>query len=42
MVLNRKFNIPAELLQPPGGPALLEAFGFNAQVNNTVSHLEWM
>jgi hypothetical protein len=37
MVLNRKFNIPAELLQPPGGPALLEAFGFNAEVNNTVS-----
>jgi hypothetical protein len=37
MVLDRKFDIPAELLQPPGAPALLEAFGFNAEVNNTVS-----
>jgi hypothetical protein len=37
MVLDRKFEIPAELLQPPGEPALLEAFGFNAEVNDTVS-----
>ena len=37
MVLDRKFEIPAELLQPPGEPALLEAFGFNLEVNDTVS-----
>jgi hypothetical protein len=37
MVLDRKFEIPAELLQPPGEPAMLEAFAFNAEVNNTVS-----
>ncbi len=37
MLLDRKFEIPAELLQPPGLPAMLEAFGFNAEVNDSVS-----
>ncbi|MBA5864634.1 MAG: hypothetical protein GDA65_18290, partial [Nitrospira sp. CR1.1] len=36
-LLNEKFGIPAEILQPAGEPALLEAFGFNAEVNPTFS-----
>ncbi|MBX3671219.1 MAG: hypothetical protein KF778_22715 [Rhodocyclaceae bacterium] len=34
-LLNEKFGIPAEILHPAGEPALLEAFGFNAEVNPT-------
>lgn len=34
-ILDRKFRIPAQILQPPGGPAVLEAFGFSAAVNDT-------
>lgn len=36
-LLQRRFDIPAEILQPPGEPPLLEAFGFNAELNNTFS-----
>ncbi|MBX3339843.1 MAG: hypothetical protein KF848_19875 [Nitrospira sp.] len=36
-LLNEKFGIPAEILHPAGEPALLEAFGFNAEVNPTFS-----
>jgi hypothetical protein len=36
-LLALKFEIPAQILQPPGSPPLLEAFAFNAEVNNTVS-----
>ncbi len=36
-LLNEKFGIPAEILHPSGEPALLEAFGFNAEVNPTFS-----
>jgi hypothetical protein len=32
-LLREKFGIPAEILRPPGAPAILEAFGFNAEVN---------
>src|SRR5262249_3074658 len=32
-LLREKFGIPAEILRPPGAPAMLEAFGFNAEVN---------
>ena len=36
-LLREKFGIPAEILRPPGEPALLEAFGFNAEVNPALS-----
>lgn len=36
-LLERFFEIPAQLILPPGGPAILEAFGFNAEVNNTLN-----
>ncbi|MGS2619515.1 DUF6603 domain-containing protein [Micromonospora sp. LZ34] len=36
-LLREKFEIPAEILQPPGDPALLEAFGFTAEVDPTLS-----
>ncbi|MEK6804322.1 MAG: DUF6603 domain-containing protein [Nitrospirota bacterium] len=36
-LLHEKFGIPAEILHPAGEPALLEAFGFNAEVNPTFS-----
>ncbi|MDH4256686.1 MAG: hypothetical protein OEX13_19420, partial [Gammaproteobacteria bacterium] len=36
-LLNEKFGIPAEILHPAGEPALLEAFGFNAEVNPAFS-----
>ncbi len=36
-LLKEKFGIPAEILHPSGEPALLEAFGFNAEVNPTIS-----
>ncbi|MCD6031972.1 MAG: hypothetical protein K0S78_4154, partial [Thermomicrobiales bacterium] len=36
-LLQEKFGIPAEILHPSGEPALLEAFGFNAEVNPAVS-----
>ncbi len=32
-LLEGKFEIPAQLLEPPGSPAVLEAFGFAAEVN---------
>src|SRR5262249_5365862 len=32
-LLREKFGVPAEILRPPGAPAMLEAFGFNAEVN---------
>lgn len=32
-LLREQFRIPAEILQPPGSPALLEAFGFSAEVD---------
>jgi hypothetical protein len=36
-LLRDKFEIPAEILQPPGDPALLEAFGFSAEVDPTLT-----
>ena len=36
-LLREKFGIPAEILRPQGEPALLEAFGFNAEVNPGLS-----
>lgn len=36
-LLKEKFGIPAEILHPSGEPALLEAFGFNAEVNPAVA-----
>ena len=36
-LLKEKFGIPAEILHPSGEPALLEAFGFNAEVNPTIT-----
>ena len=36
-LLREKFGIPAEILRPSGAPAMLEAFGFNAEVNPAVS-----
>ncbi|HEV2251670.1 MAG TPA: DUF6603 domain-containing protein [Streptosporangiaceae bacterium] len=36
-LLNLRFDIPAEILQPAGDPALLEAFGFSAEVDPTLS-----
>ncbi len=36
-LLNDKFGIPAEILRPAGEPALLEAFGFNAEVHPAFS-----
>ncbi|WHZ20940.1 MAG: Beta-galactosidase [Nitrospira sp.] len=36
-LLSEKFGIPAEILHPAGEPALLEAFGFNAEVNPAFS-----
>lgn len=36
-LLETQFGIPAQLLQPPGQPALLEAFAFSAEVNPTLS-----
>ena len=36
-LLQEKFEIPAEILQPPGEPALLEAFGFSAEVDPSLS-----
>jgi hypothetical protein len=36
-LLGQKFEIPAQILQPPGDPAILEAFGFNVAVNNSFS-----
>ncbi len=36
-LLERKFELPAEIIQPGGAPALLEAFAFNAEVNNSFS-----
>jgi hypothetical protein len=32
-LLREKLQIPAEILRPSGAPAMLEAFGFNAEVN---------
>ncbi|UVT15650.1 MAG: hypothetical protein H8K04_17890 [Nitrospira sp.] len=34
-LLSQKFGIPAEIIHPPGEPALLEAFGFNLEVNRS-------
>jgi hypothetical protein len=36
-LLNLRFDVPAEILQPPGDPALLEAFGFSAEVDPILS-----
>ena len=36
-LLRGKFGIPAGILRPSGAPAMLEAFGFNAEVNPAVS-----
>ncbi|RSM72290.1 hypothetical protein DMB66_06820 [Actinoplanes sp. ATCC 53533] len=36
-LLRERFDIPAEILQPPGSPAMLEAFGFSAEVDPTLS-----
>jgi len=36
-LLKEKFEIPAEILRPPGEPAILEAFGFNAEVNPSIA-----
>ncbi len=33
----KKFELPTELLAPPGGPTVLEAFGFSAEVNTALS-----
>ncbi|MCY1039705.1 hypothetical protein OV208_00115 [Corallococcus sp. bb12-1] len=35
-LLETQFNIPAQLLQPSGQPASLEAFAFSAEVNPTL------
>ncbi|NPC52599.1 hypothetical protein D7X99_07975 [Corallococcus sp. AB032C] len=36
-LLETQFGIPAQLLQPPGQPAMLEAFAFSAEVNPALS-----
>lgn len=36
-LLSRRYDIPAEILRPPGEPALLEAFGFSAEVDPSLS-----
>jgi hypothetical protein len=36
-LMQDQFNLPAEILQPPGLPAALEAFGFHLAVDNTVT-----
>jgi hypothetical protein len=36
-LLDLKLNIPAQILQPPGESPILEAFGFNAELNKDIS-----
>jgi hypothetical protein len=36
-LLETMFDIPAQLLRPAGGPAVLEAFGFTVSVDDTLS-----
>ncbi|HEX3106719.1 MAG TPA: DUF6603 domain-containing protein [Terriglobales bacterium] len=33
-LLQHKFEVPAQILQPPGSPATIEAFGFSATVDS--------